>query len=147
MPFAALGLPAALLRGVRAAGYQTPTPIQARAIPLVLEGVDVVAAAQTARAGLCGAPELVHDRIDELLLDRRQCGDLARDGLLLLGRQGLKQLGAMIGSEREAQDRTLLRAGEGVEAQRASGRAHLLSASQARSTCVVASGPGSASRR
>ena len=47
MPFAALGLPAALLRGVRAAGYQTPTPIQARAIPLVLEGVDVVAAAQT----------------------------------------------------------------------------------------------------
>ena len=47
MPFASLGLPAALLRGVRAAGYQTPTPVQARAIPLVLEGVDVVAAAQT----------------------------------------------------------------------------------------------------
>jgi ATP-dependent RNA helicase RhlE len=47
MPFASLGLPAALLRGVRAAGYQTPTPIQQKAIPLVLEGVDVVAAAQT----------------------------------------------------------------------------------------------------
>ncbi len=47
MPFASLGLPAALLRGVRAAGYQTPTPVQQRTIPLVLEGVDVVAAAQT----------------------------------------------------------------------------------------------------
>jgi ATP-dependent RNA helicase RhlE len=47
MPFASLGLPAALLRGVRAAGYQTPTPIQQKAIPLVLEGVDLVAAAQT----------------------------------------------------------------------------------------------------
>ena len=47
MPFATLGLPPALLRGVRAAGYHTPTPVQARAIPLILEGADVVAAAQT----------------------------------------------------------------------------------------------------
>ncbi len=47
MPFASLGLPAALLRGVRAAGYHTPTPVQQRTIPLVLEGADVVAAAQT----------------------------------------------------------------------------------------------------
>src|SRR5439155_25630082 len=47
MPFTKLGLPPALLRGVRAAGYQTPTPIQVKAIPLVLEGVDLVAAAQT----------------------------------------------------------------------------------------------------
>jgi len=47
MAFATLGLAPALLRGVRAAGYQTPTPVQQRAIPLVLEGADVVAAAQT----------------------------------------------------------------------------------------------------
>jgi ATP-dependent RNA helicase RhlE len=47
MPFASLGLPAPVLRGVRAAGYQTPTPVQQKAIPLVLEGVDLVAAAQT----------------------------------------------------------------------------------------------------
>jgi ATP-dependent RNA helicase RhlE len=47
MPFASLGLPPALVRGVRAAGYHTPTPVQLRAIPLVLQGVDVVAAAQT----------------------------------------------------------------------------------------------------
>ncbi len=47
MPFASLGLPPALLRGVRAAGYQTPTPVQSKTIPLIIEGVDVVAAAQT----------------------------------------------------------------------------------------------------
>jgi ATP-dependent RNA helicase RhlE len=47
MPFASLGLPTALLRGVRAAGYEKPTPIQQKTIPLVLEGGDVVAAAQT----------------------------------------------------------------------------------------------------
>ena len=47
MPFAALGLPAPILKGVRAAGYTEPTPIQIKAIPLVLEGRDVIGAAQT----------------------------------------------------------------------------------------------------
>jgi len=47
MPFATLGLPPAVLKGVRAAGYTDPTPVQNRAIPLVLSGQDVIAAAQT----------------------------------------------------------------------------------------------------
>ncbi len=47
MSFASLGLPASVLRGVRAAGYQTPTPIQQKAIPVILEGKDVIGAAQT----------------------------------------------------------------------------------------------------
>jgi ATP-dependent RNA helicase RhlE len=47
MPFAALGLPPPVLKGVRAAGYTEPTPVQRRAIPLVLTGQDVIAAAQT----------------------------------------------------------------------------------------------------
>ena len=47
MPFAALGLPPSILRGVRAAGYSSPTPIQARAIPLILAGHDLTGAAQT----------------------------------------------------------------------------------------------------
>ena len=33
MPFASLGLPPAIVQGVRAAGYTEPTPIQAQAIP------------------------------------------------------------------------------------------------------------------
>ncbi len=47
MPFAALGLPPAVVKGVRAAGYVKPTPIQAKAIPLILTGVDIIGAAQT----------------------------------------------------------------------------------------------------
>ena len=47
MPFTHLGLPAPVLKGVRAAGYVEPTPIQQRAIPIILEGHDLVGAAQT----------------------------------------------------------------------------------------------------
>jgi ATP-dependent RNA helicase RhlE len=45
--FASLGLIAPLCRAVAAAGYHTPTPIQARAIPLLLAGRDVFGCAQT----------------------------------------------------------------------------------------------------
>ena len=47
MPFAQLGLSEPVLTGVRAAGYVQPTPIQLRAIPLVMEGRDLIGSAQT----------------------------------------------------------------------------------------------------
>ncbi|MEZ5554948.1 DEAD/DEAH box helicase [Haliea sp.] len=47
MTFDTLGLSPSLLRAVAEQGYQTPSPIQARAIPLILAGRDVMAAAQT----------------------------------------------------------------------------------------------------
>ena len=47
MKFASLGLSEKVLEGVRAAGYTEPTPIQLRAIPLVLSGKDVIGSAQT----------------------------------------------------------------------------------------------------
>jgi ATP-dependent RNA helicase RhlE len=47
MPFSRLGLPAPIIKGVRAAGYTEPTPIQHRAIPIILTGRDLVGAAQT----------------------------------------------------------------------------------------------------
>jgi ATP-dependent RNA helicase RhlE len=47
MPFAKLGLSAPILEGVKAMGYIDPTPIQLRAIPLVMEGRDVIGSAQT----------------------------------------------------------------------------------------------------
>ncbi len=47
MTFDALGLSADLLRTVAEEGYEQPTPVQAEAIPLVLAGRDVLAAAQT----------------------------------------------------------------------------------------------------
>jgi superfamily II DNA/RNA helicase len=45
--FQALGLRSELLRAVRAAGYEVPTPVQAAVIAAVLEGRDVLARAAT----------------------------------------------------------------------------------------------------
>ncbi|MBY0332048.1 MAG: DEAD/DEAH box helicase, partial [Acetobacteraceae bacterium] len=45
--FSDLGLAAPLLRALSDAGYTTPTPIQAQAIPAVLEGRDLLGIAQT----------------------------------------------------------------------------------------------------
>ncbi|WP_415252530.1 DEAD/DEAH box helicase [Thermomonas sp.] len=47
MTFETLGLAPALLRALADYGYETPTPIQAQAIPLVLAGHDVLGGAQT----------------------------------------------------------------------------------------------------
>lgn len=47
MSFDTLGLRTDLLRAVAAQGYTIPTPIQSRAIPMVLEGRDVLAGART----------------------------------------------------------------------------------------------------
>src|SRR2546423_14380824 len=47
MPFTKLGLSEAMLQGVKAMGYIEPTPIQLRAIPLIMTGRDVIGSAQT----------------------------------------------------------------------------------------------------
>jgi ATP-dependent RNA helicase RhlE len=47
MSFSSLQLSEPVLRGVQAAGYAEPTPIQLRAIPVVLGGGDLIGSAQT----------------------------------------------------------------------------------------------------
>jgi ATP-dependent RNA helicase RhlE len=47
MPFSKLGLSPKVVEGVLAAGYTDPTPIQLRAIPIVLSGRDLIGSAQT----------------------------------------------------------------------------------------------------
>jgi len=47
MGFDTLGLSSAVLEAIEESGYTTPTPIQAQAIPLILEGRDVIGASQT----------------------------------------------------------------------------------------------------
>nr|VFJ47259.1 MAG: ATP-dependent RNA helicase RhlE [Candidatus Kentron sp. DK]VFJ53881.1 MAG: ATP-dependent RNA helicase RhlE [Candidatus Kentron sp. DK] len=47
MPFTTLGLSAELVRAVTDRGYQEPSPIQQQAIPVILEGKDLMAGAQT----------------------------------------------------------------------------------------------------
>ncbi len=52
--FTSLGLAEPLLRAIADAGYTTPTPIQAQAIPQVLAGGDLLAAAQTGTGKTAG---------------------------------------------------------------------------------------------
>jgi ATP-dependent RNA helicase RhlE len=54
MSFDSLGLSAEILRAVSDKGYTTPTPIQQQAIPLVLEGRDLMGGAQTGTGKTAG---------------------------------------------------------------------------------------------
>ena len=54
MSFDSLGLDAALLSAVKEKGYSQPTPIQKRAIPLILAGRDILASAQTGTGKTAG---------------------------------------------------------------------------------------------
>ncbi|MDO7904342.1 DEAD/DEAH box helicase [Pseudomonas sp. K1(2024)] len=54
MTFAKLGLIEPLLRTLEQLGYSTPTPVQAQAIPAVLAGRDLMAAAQTGTGKTAG---------------------------------------------------------------------------------------------
>ncbi len=54
MSFQSLGLSEALLKAVSKKGYTTPSPIQQKAIPPILEGKDVLASAQTGTGKTAG---------------------------------------------------------------------------------------------
>ncbi|MBU2920152.1 DEAD/DEAH box helicase [Winogradskyella psychrotolerans] len=54
MSFKSLGLSEPLLQAIQKKGYETPSPIQAKAIPPVLEGKDVLASAQTGTGKTAG---------------------------------------------------------------------------------------------
>src|SRR5581483_11700279 len=60
MPFSQFGLSKPILEGVSAMGYVTPTPIQLRAITLIMAGKDVIGSAQTGtgKTAACALPVL-----------------------------------------------------------------------------------------
>ena len=54
MSFKSLGLSSALVKAVEEKGYNTPSPIQQKAIPHILEGKDLLASAQTGTGKTAG---------------------------------------------------------------------------------------------
>ncbi len=65
MSFTNLGLSELLLKAIADQGYENPTPIQAQAIPVVIEGKDVLAAAQTGTGKTAGFTLPVLERLSE----------------------------------------------------------------------------------
>lgn len=72
--FAELGLAPELLDAIADTGYTTPTPIQAKAIPLVLAGGDLLAAAQTGTGKTAGFTLPLLQRLTENHQGRPQPG-------------------------------------------------------------------------
>ncbi len=65
MSFNTLGLSADLLRAISEQGYTKPTPIQSKAIPAILEGRDVMGAAQTGTGKTAGFTLPLLQRLSE----------------------------------------------------------------------------------
>ncbi|EKO3579403.1 DEAD/DEAH box helicase [Vibrio metschnikovii] len=63
MSFTQLGLNEALIKSVAELGYQTPTTIQKQAIPVILKGQDLIAAAQTGTGKTAGFVLPILDRL------------------------------------------------------------------------------------
>ena len=72
MLFNQLGLSAELLRAIDEKGYQEATPIQQQAIPLILEGRDVLAGAQTGTGKTAGFTLPMLQRLQHGTVNRRR---------------------------------------------------------------------------
>lgn len=79
MPFSKLGLSKPILQAIIEQGYEKPTPIQEKAIPIICKGKDIIAAAQTGTGktasfvlpilqNMQDAPEVRAKRIRALIL-------------------------------------------------------------------------------
>ncbi len=65
MSFDTLGLSAELLRAVADQGYSEPTPVQSQAIPVILQGRDMLAGAQTGTGKTAGFTLPLLQRLSE----------------------------------------------------------------------------------
>jgi len=65
MTFKTLGLSPSLLKAINDKGYKTPSPIQAEAIPAILKGADVMAAAQTGTGKTAGFTLPILERLSQ----------------------------------------------------------------------------------
>jgi superfamily II DNA/RNA helicase len=78
--FADLGLIPALLQALEGCGYQSPTPVQARAVPEALAGRDIIASANT---GTGKTAAFVLPALQRLALTRRAVGSFGPRVLIL----------------------------------------------------------------
>jgi ATP-dependent RNA helicase RhlE len=83
MNFDELNLAPAILKAVHEQGYETPTPIQAQAIPAVLEGRDLLAGAQTGTGKTAAFTLPMLDKLSRVEPGRNKFGGTAIRALVL----------------------------------------------------------------
>ncbi|MBP9721687.1 MAG: DEAD/DEAH box helicase [Gammaproteobacteria bacterium] len=93
MIFSSLGLSQALLNNLEFIGYKTPSPIQIKAIPAILGGKDVVAAAQTGTGKTAG---FVLPLLDNLSKGDYPKANQARSLILVPTRELAAQVGESV---------------------------------------------------
>ncbi|RKF18824.1 DEAD/DEAH box helicase [Alginatibacterium sediminis] len=93
MYFSELGLSAPILDAVNEQGYDQPTPIQEQAIPAVLEGKDVMAAAQTGTGKTAGFTLPILERLSS---GQRARGNQVRALVLTPTRELAAQVGESV---------------------------------------------------
>jgi ATP-dependent RNA helicase RhlE len=93
MSFASLGLSAPILKAVAEQGYDTPSPIQVQAIPAVLEGKDVMAAAQTGTGKTAGFTLPILERLSS---DERAHANQVRVLIITPTRELAAQIGESV---------------------------------------------------
>ena len=99
MKFSDLGLSQPILRSLDAAGYQSPTPIQAQAIPHVLSGRDLIGCAQT---GTGKTAAFALPILDRLVTSPKPSG---RAKIQVLVLSPTRELAAQIGASFQAYSR------------------------------------------
>jgi ATP-dependent RNA helicase RhlE len=120
MPFKALGLHPALVQATREVRYSEPTPVQARAIPAILAGRDLIATAQTGTGKTAAFLLPVLDRLIALprgttralvITPTRELAQQIDDVCLALAYHTDLRVGVLVGGAPMAKQEKALRAG------------------------------------
>src|SRR3954471_5385315 len=93
MTFDDLKLAPAILKAVHEQGYETPTPIQAQAIPVVLEGHDLLGGAQT---GTGKTAAFTLPMLHKLTNGRSKTNKFGKDGIAALVLTPTRELAAQV---------------------------------------------------
>ncbi|MDD3694445.1 MAG: DEAD/DEAH box helicase [Lentisphaeria bacterium] len=119
--FSAFGLSAALLRGVAEAGFVEPTPIQAQAIPALLEGRDLMGQALTGSGKTAAFALPAMHRIAELpglqlliLVPTRELAAQVSSEVFKLGQHAGIRTAAFTGGQSYSRQEKILRQGINV---------------------------------
>lgn len=123
MKFDELGLKPALLRACESAGYEEPTPIQERAIPVLLTGADLIGCAETGTGKTAAFLLPTIHRMSErkrpgvrvlVLAPTRELVSQIDESYKLLAPKGSARCAAVIGGASMSRQTDALRKGAGV---------------------------------